>query len=66
MSRFYRSTEAIFEKCSTDEVQVKIIHGGVGAINESDVMLASASDAIIIGFNVRPDSNAKKWLKRTY
>ncbi|MDK2877527.1 MAG: translation initiation factor [Thermoanaerobacteraceae bacterium] len=48
------------EKCSTNEVQVKIIHGGVGAINESDVMLAAASDAIIIGFNVRPDSNAKK------
>jgi translation initiation factor IF-2 len=48
------------EKCSTNEVQVKIIHGGVGAINESDVMLAAASNAIIIGFNVRPDSNAKK------
>ncbi|HHW02813.1 MAG TPA: translation initiation factor IF-2 [Thermoanaerobacterales bacterium] len=48
------------EKCSTSEVQVKIIHGGVGAINESDVMLAAASNAIIIGFNVRPDSNAKK------
>ncbi|NLZ52590.1 MAG: translation initiation factor IF-2 [Thermoanaerobacteraceae bacterium] len=48
------------EKCSTDEIQVRIIHGGVGAITESDVMLASASDAIIIGFNVRPDSNAKK------
>lgn len=48
------------EKCSCDEVQVKIIHGAVGAVNESDVMLASASDAIIIGFNVRPDSNAKR------
>ena len=52
------------EKCSCDEVQVKIIHGGVGAITESDVMLASASDAIIIGFNVRPDSNAKKMAEK--
>ncbi|MCG0275037.1 MAG: translation initiation factor IF-2 [Thermosediminibacteraceae bacterium] len=48
------------EKCSTDQVQVKIIHGAVGAINESDILLASASNAIVIGFNVRPDSNAKK------
>src|SRR5690606_24853978 len=48
------------EKCSTEEIEVRIIHGAVGAITESDVMLASASDAIIIGFNVRPDSNAKK------
>lgn len=48
------------EKCSGEQVQVKIIHGAVGAISESDVMLASASNAIIIGFNVRPDSNAKK------
>lgn len=48
------------EECSSDEVQVKIIHGGVGAVSESDVMLASASNAIIIGFNVRPDSKAKK------
>lgn len=48
------------EECSTEEVQVKIIHGGVGAVSESDVMLASASNAIIIGFNVRPDSKAKK------
>lgn len=48
------------EKCSTDEVEVRIIHGAVGAITESDVMLASASNAIIVGFNVRPDSNAKK------
>ena len=42
------------EKCSGEQVQVKIIHGAVGAISESDVMLASASNAIIIGFNVRP------------
>lgn len=52
------------EKCSADEVQVKIIHGGVGAINENDVMLAAASDAIIIGFNVRPYSNAIKIAER--
>ena len=42
-------------KLSNEEVMVKVIHGGVGAINESDVSLASASNAIIIGFNVRPD-----------
>ena len=46
-------------KLSNEEVVVKVIHGGVGAINESDVMLATASSAIIIGFNVRPDANAK-------
>ena len=46
-------------KLSNDEVVIKIIHGGVGAINESDVTLASASNAIIIGFNVRPDATAK-------
>ena len=46
-------------KISNDEVIVKIIHGGVGAINESDVSLAAASNAIIIGFNVRPDATAK-------
>ncbi len=47
------------EKISNDEVKVTSIHGGVGAINETDVMLAKASNAIIIGFNVRPDANAK-------
>lgn len=47
------------EKLSNDEVAVKVIHGGVGAINESDVILASTSNAIIIGFNVRPDNVAK-------
>ncbi len=47
-------------KLSNDEVVIKIIHGGVGAINESDVILASASNAIIIGFNVRPDTTAKE------
>lgn len=57
------SVEAVrqsLEKLSNDEVVVKIIHGGVGAINESDVILASASNAIIIGFNVRPDNTAKE------
>ncbi|MCR5831749.1 MAG: translation initiation factor IF-2 [Lachnospiraceae bacterium] len=56
------SVEAVKEsliKLSNDEVVVKVIHSGVGAINESDVILASASDAIIIGFNVRPDATAK-------
>lgn len=56
------SVEAVKQslvKLSNDEVVVKIIHGGVGAINESDVILASASNAIIIGFNVRPDPQAK-------
>jgi len=45
-------------KMSDDKVKVRIIHSGVGAINESDVLLATASNAIIIGFNVRPDRNA--------
>ena len=56
------SVEAVKQsllKLSNDEVVVKIVHGGVGAINESDVTLASASNAIIIGFNVRPDATAK-------
>ncbi len=56
------SVEAVkqsLEKLSNDEVVVKVIHGGVGAISESDVILASASEAIIIGFNVRPDPQAK-------
>jgi translation initiation factor IF-2 len=48
-----------FQKLSTDEIQVNIIHKGVGAITESDVLLASASDAIIVGFNVRPSGNAR-------
>ena len=56
------SVEAVKQslvKLSNEEVVVKVIHGGVGAINESDVILASASNAIIIGFNVRPDNTAK-------
>ena len=48
------------EKISNDEVRVKVIHAGVGAINKSDVMLANAGNAIIIGFNVRPDPVAKE------
>ena len=55
------SVEAIkqsLEKLSTDDVKVRVIHGGVGAITETDVTLATASNAIIIGFNVRPDVNA--------
>ena len=57
------SVEALtdsFQKLSTEEIQVNIIHKGVGAITESDVLLASASDAIVIGFNVRPAGNAKQ------
>src|SRR5699024_10458026 len=57
------SVEALsdsFQKLSTDEIQVNIIHKGVGAITESDVLLATASDAVIIGFNVRAAGNAKQ------
>lgn len=57
------SVEAVkqaLEKLSTDEVKIQCIHDGVGAITENDVMLASASDAIIIGFNVRPDANGRE------
>ena len=61
------SVEAVkqsLEKLSNDEVRVKVIHGGVGAVSESDVMLATASNAIIVGFNVRPDPVAKENAKR--
>ncbi len=61
------SVEAVKQslvKLSNEEVTVKVIHGGVGAINESDVTLASASNAIIIGFNVRPDNTAKTVAER--
>ena len=57
------SVEAVrqsLEKLSNDEVRVRVIHGAVGAVNRSDVMLAQASGAIIIGFNVRPDNNARE------
>ena len=56
------SVEAVkqsLEKLSNDEVRVRVIHGAVGAVNESDVMLANASNAIIVGFNVRPDPTAR-------
>ncbi|MDO5147022.1 MAG: translation initiation factor IF-2 [Eubacteriales bacterium] len=61
------SVEAVRQslmKLSNEEVMIKVIHGGVGAINESDVTLASASNAIIIGFNVRPDAMAKSVAER--
>lgn len=61
------SVEAVkqaLEKLSNDEVRVRCIHGGVGAITGSDVMFASASNAIIIGFNVRPDATAKQTAER--
>uniref|UniRef100_UPI004026BD3E translation initiation factor IF-2 n=1 Tax=Coprococcus sp. TaxID=2049024 RepID=UPI004026BD3E len=57
------SVEAVKQsllKLSNDEVAVKCIHSGVGAINESDIILASASNAIVIGFNIRPDARAKE------
>ncbi|KSV57647.1 translation initiation factor IF-2 [Acetivibrio ethanolgignens] len=61
------SVEAVKQsllKLSNDEVAIRVIHGGVGAVNESDVMLATASNAIIIGFNVRPDPTAKATAER--
>ncbi len=61
------SVEAVkqnLEKLSNDEVRVRVIHGGVGAINDSDVMLANVSNAIIVGFNVRPDANAQASAER--
>ena len=57
------AVSASLQKISNDEVRVNIIHGGVGAVNESDVMLASASNAIIVGFNVRPDATAAETAK---
>lgn len=58
------AVRASLEKLSTDEVRVKVIHQGVGAVSESDVLLATASDAVIIGFNVRPEPNARKAAER--
>jgi translation initiation factor IF-2 len=54
------AVKASLEKLSNDEVRVKVIHSGVGAINESDVMLAATSGAIVVGFNVRPDNAARE------
>ena len=54
------AVRASLEKLSNEEVNVRVIHGGVGAINESDVMLATSSNAIIVGFNVRPDAAARE------
>ena len=62
------SAEAVkssLEKLSNDEVRVRVIHSGVGAINESDVMLASTSNAVIVGFNVRPDNAARDSAERS-
>ena len=60
------AVKASLEKLSNDEVRVRVIHGGVGAINESDVMLASTSQAIIVGFNVRPDNAARDSAARAH
>ena len=59
------AVKASLEKISNEEVRVKVIHAGVGAINESDILLASTSGAIIVGFNVRPDSGAQASAQRT-
>ena len=59
------AVKASLEKISNEEVRVKVIHAGVGAINESDILLASTSGAIIVGFNVRPDSGAQASAHRT-
>ena len=58
------AVKSSLEKLSNDEVNVKVIHGAVGAINESDVMLAASSGAIIVGFNVRPDAAARDGAQR--
>jgi translation initiation factor IF-2 len=57
--------KASLEKISNEEVRVKVIHTGVGAINESDILLASTAGAIIVGFNVRPDAGAQASAQRT-
>ena len=58
------AVKAALEKISNDEVRVKVIHAGVGAINESDILLASTSNAIVVGFNVRPNDQAQAAAKR--
>ena len=60
------AVKASLEKLSNEEVRVRVIHGGVGAINESDVMLAATSQAIIVGFNVRPDAAARDSAARAH
>ncbi len=59
------AVKASLEKLSNEEVKVKVIHAGAGAVNESDVMLADSANAIIIGFNVRPDTKAKQLAERS-
>ena len=59
------AVKASLEKLSNDEVNVRVIHGAVGAVNESDVMLAASSNAIIVGFNIRPDAAARESAART-
>ena len=59
------AVKASLEKISNEEVRVRVIHAGVGAINESDILLASTSGAIVVGFNVRPDSGAQASAQRT-
>ncbi|MDY3281753.1 translation initiation factor IF-2 [Dysosmobacter sp.] len=59
------AVKASLEKLSNDEVNVRVIHGAVGAVNESDVMLAASSNAIIVGFNIRPDAAARDSAART-
>ncbi len=59
------AVKASLEKISNEEVRVRVIHAGVGAINESDILLASTAGAIIVGFNVRPDSGAQASAQRT-
>ena len=59
------AVKASLEKISNEEVRVKVIHTGVGAINESDILLASTAGAIIVGFNVRPDAGAQASAQRT-
>ena len=59
------AVKASLEKLSNEEVRVRVIHSGVGAINESDIMLASTSNAIIVGFNVRPDNAARESAARS-
>lgn len=58
------AVKAAIEKLSTSEIRIQVIHAAVGAINESDVLLASTSKAIIVGFNVRPDANARRLSER--